>query len=688
MQCMETSSFEKKEVLGRRGCYKSPSASVRPSDSGQQLTPRPTRQRSGTRGAGAPCFLIFILFLLVGLARFAPQVLHKQTPKVTRVGSLSAAAAAAGGESMLAMAGPPHGSYAASVSATPPIADLRAAADRPSRAAAATPVPNVAAAPATAAAAAAPAVAPAVVHQVAPQQQRPPQYARGTCISFLNEMCPPLNLSLQTPPEQGATHRHCEPIVRSEQSDLPPGAGFCAPRLTERPNPCWAEGGRTFCLPSFYILGEMKCGTTTLYQLLAKHPRIALPLTKEPRYLMRGRHEDTTVSRYAVEFESAVSRPDAITFDASPVHLSSPVAPTWLRQFLPQARLIVLVRDPVQRAYSHYKMGHEWFESKDECGFEAAVGMGLESAPEPLSAADEATVRAGVRHETSFAGLMERSLMQIHVKTCNVKPRSPSSAAAPPGSRLFPRSSSRGGNATRARLRPPPQGRPGPPWPWILLNQQRNPNGADGDAKAAAVEGDLRCLRGIDDELARRFEPEMTGRWPGAAAMPPLARAMSRVGPCSEFMMVPGNPLLKGANYAKHIETWLATFPREQLHVVHTDDLTTATQRVMNETFTHLGLPTVDVGTQSRFCVRGKSGVINVLKQSELGLHIGDNGTDGTDGVQDPTKLQVGDCENDAGNAPNVSRHSIDPQLEARLRRYYKPFNEKLYAILGRDLGW
>ena len=49
-----------------------------------------------------------------------------------------------------------------------------------------------------------------------------------------------------------------------------------------RANPCWEEGGRTFCLPRFYILGEMKCGTTTLYQLLSKHPRIALPRTKAP----------------------------------------------------------------------------------------------------------------------------------------------------------------------------------------------------------------------------------------------------------------------------------------------------------------------------------------------------------------------------------------------------------------------
>ena len=55
---------------------------------------------------------------------------------------------------------------------------------------------------------------------------------------------------------------------------------------------------------------------------------------------MRGRHEDTSISRYVTEFEAAALRPDAITFDASPVHLGSAIAPPWLRRFLPTVRLI------------------------------------------------------------------------------------------------------------------------------------------------------------------------------------------------------------------------------------------------------------------------------------------------------------------------------------------------------------
>ena len=41
---------------------------------------------------------------------------------------------------------------------------------------------------------------------------------------------------------------------------------------------------------------------------------------------------------------------------------------------------------------------------------------------------------------------------------------------------------------------------------------------------------------------------------------------------------MPGNPLVKGARYADNLESWFKEFPREQLLVIHTDDLTTSTQ--------------------------------------------------------------------------------------------------------------
>ena len=103
----------------------------------------------------------------------------------------------------------------------------------------------------------------------------------------------------------------------------------------------------------------MKCGTTTLYHLLRKHPRVVVPRVKEPRFLQPGRFAQTTVSRYKVNFDETARRDDdAVTFDESPVYLRSPAA-ARISRWLPDARLITLVRDPVQRACSHVQMGRE-----------------------------------------------------------------------------------------------------------------------------------------------------------------------------------------------------------------------------------------------------------------------------------------------------------------------------------------
>ena len=47
----------------------------------------------------------------------------------------------------------------------------------------------------------------------------------------------------------------------------------------------------------------MKCGTTTLYHMLTRHPRIVVPRVKEPRFLQQGRFQQTSLSRYAREFD-------------------------------------------------------------------------------------------------------------------------------------------------------------------------------------------------------------------------------------------------------------------------------------------------------------------------------------------------------------------------------------------------
>ena len=63
--------------------------------------------------------------------------------------------------------------------------------------------------------------------------------------------------------------------------------------------------------------------------------------------------------------------------------------------------------------------------------------------------------------------------------------------------------------------------------------------------------------------------------------------------------------------------------PLADWKVIVTDELTRGSQRIMNETFDFLQLPRMPIGNQSRFCVRGKAGVMDVLHASELNITIG-----------------------------------------------------------------
>ena len=155
---------------------------------------------------------------------------------------------------------------------------------------------------------------PPIANELLEEIPASPYDANQDCLSFNRDMCPPLNLSIQTPEEQQRTHARCTPYVAKERNfQANKAARFCGRRL-KRLNPCWSERGVTSCLPHFFILGEMKCGTTTIYNFLRRHPRVVVPRVKEPRFLQPGRFGQTTVSRYKVRASdgapsSAFARP-------------------------------------------------------------------------------------------------------------------------------------------------------------------------------------------------------------------------------------------------------------------------------------------------------------------------------------------------------------------------------------------
>jgi hypothetical protein len=120
-------------------------------------------------------------------------------------------------------------------------------------------------------------------------------------------------------------------------------------------------------LPGAVILGAQKCGTSSLHNYLTQHPGVIAPLRKEVHYfdLNYGRGEAWYRGHFGRQ------REPALNIDSSPYYLFHPAVPRRMHQLLPDARLIVLLRDPARRAYSHY--WHERDKGREDLSFEAAI---------------------------------------------------------------------------------------------------------------------------------------------------------------------------------------------------------------------------------------------------------------------------------------------------------------------------
>jgi hypothetical protein len=131
--------------------------------------------------------------------------------------------------------------------------------------------------------------------------------------------------------------------------------------------------GRGRLLPDFVIIGAAKAGTTTLYGWLSEHPFVAPASTKEVHYFDYSyfRGVDWYRSHFPLEadrdaFARVHGRP-FITGEASPPYIAHTWAPERLARLLPEAKLLVNLRNPVDRAFSQFQMtrreGEEPLES-------------------------------------------------------------------------------------------------------------------------------------------------------------------------------------------------------------------------------------------------------------------------------------------------------------------------------------
>jgi len=119
--------------------------------------------------------------------------------------------------------------------------------------------------------------------------------------------------------------------------------------------------------PSFLIIGGIRCGTTSLIRYLEQHPDVRIPATKEVHYFDWNSHRSTTWYRSWFPLKRPGEHHEVLAGESSPSYLMDPEVPARVARTMPSVRIIMLARNPIERAYSHYRLrkdrGHEPLES-------------------------------------------------------------------------------------------------------------------------------------------------------------------------------------------------------------------------------------------------------------------------------------------------------------------------------------
>jgi hypothetical protein len=121
--------------------------------------------------------------------------------------------------------------------------------------------------------------------------------------------------------------------------------------------------------PHFLIIGAQKAGTTSLHKYISEHPRVRAAARKEMHFF--DLNFEKGLSWYLECFPSL--EPGYITGDASPYYLVHPLVPQRVQKLFPDIKLIILLRDPVERTISHYK--HSKYKQHESLSFEDALSQ-------------------------------------------------------------------------------------------------------------------------------------------------------------------------------------------------------------------------------------------------------------------------------------------------------------------------
>lgn len=112
-------------------------------------------------------------------------------------------------------------------------------------------------------------------------------------------------------------------------------------------------------LPNFLIIGAPRCATTSLYHYLGSHPEIFMSPIKEPRYFIYADiptdiQAITSLEDYKKLFSGVEN--ERMIGEATPTYIGRPNVPQKIKALIPDCKMIVTLRNPVERTISHYKL--------------------------------------------------------------------------------------------------------------------------------------------------------------------------------------------------------------------------------------------------------------------------------------------------------------------------------------------
>ncbi len=138
----------------------------------------------------------------------------------------------------------------------------------------------------------------------------------------------------------------------------------------------------------FFVVGAARSGTTTLYQYLSQHPEVYLPKVKELNYFSKGssnQAQDYTPPKPGKEYHTKIiqnlegyknlyveAKSEQIKGDISPSYLWHEETASSIKAYNPEAKIVVTLRHPIERAFSHYLMAKSVGYEKNK-DFEQAI---------------------------------------------------------------------------------------------------------------------------------------------------------------------------------------------------------------------------------------------------------------------------------------------------------------------------